>query len=117
MKERLAAVVMALSLLLVFAVAQPASAQNPSPSRQRTPTPAGPTATATPQPLFVDTASEGYSCGNGVCTFPAGNVSTFYTGVITSGGGQGPTPYSWSVVGGSLPAGLSLTPSYGVYSA
>jgi hypothetical protein len=117
MKERLAAVVMALSLLFVFALAQPASAQNPAQARLRTPTPARPTATATPQPLFIDTASEGYPCGNGVCTFPSGNVRTFYTGVITSGGGQGPTPYTWSVVGGSLPAGLSLTPSYGVYSA
>jgi hypothetical protein len=73
--------------------------------------------TATPQPLFIDTASEGYSCGNGVCTFPSGNVGAQYAASITSGGGHGPTPYTWRVVAGSLPAGLSLTPSYGVYSA
>jgi hypothetical protein len=42
---------------------------------------------------------------------------TSYAAPITSTGGSGPTPYIWSVVAGSLPAGLSLTPSYGVYSA
>src|SRR5205085_358801 len=36
---------------------------------------------------------------------------------ITSTGGSGPTPYQWSVVAGALPAGMSLTPYYGVYSA
>src|SRR5260370_3799471 len=92
-------------------------------SRQPTPTPTSttptptPTPTSTTQPLFIDTASEGYPCSNGVCTFPSGNVETSYAAPITSGGGTGPTPYTWSVFAGSLPAGLSLTPSYGVYSA
>ena len=69
------------------------------------------------QALTIDTASEGYSCNNGVCGFPSGNVGTSYAAPITSTGGSGPTPYIWSVITGSLPAGLSLTPYYGVYSA
>jgi hypothetical protein len=68
-------------------------------------------------PLRIDTASEGYPCSNGVCRFPSGNIGTSYAAPITSTGGSGPTPYIWSMVAGSLPAGLSLTPSYGVYSA
>jgi hypothetical protein len=86
----------------------------PTATPQRTATPQ-PTATA--QPLTIDTASEGYSCNNGVCAFPSGNVGAQYAAPITSSGGSGPTPYTWSVVAGSLPAGLALTPSYGVYSA
>jgi len=119
MKKRLAAVVTALVLLFAFAVAQPATAQNPTRLRTPTPTPTAlpPTPTPTAKPLFIDTASEGYPCSNGVCAFPNGNVATSYSAPITSGGGQGPTPYTWSVVGGRLPAGLSLTPYYGVYSA
>jgi Putative Ig domain len=119
MRERLVAAVAALSLLLGLALVQPAAAQNPSRSRTPTPTPtlASPTPTPVSQPLFIDTASEGYPCSNGVCAFPTGNVATSYSAPITSGGGQGPTPYTWSVVAGSLPAGLTLTPYYGVYSA
>jgi len=76
-----------------------------------------PTSATSAAPLRIDTASEGYSCNNGVCSLPSGTVGTSYAAPITSGGGVGPTPYTWSVVAGSLPAGLSLTPSYGVYSA
>jgi large repetitive protein len=72
---------------------------------------------STAQAIAIDTASEGYSCNNGVCSFPSGTVETSYAAPITSTGGSGPTPYTWSVVAGSLPAGLSLTPYYGVYSA
>jgi hypothetical protein len=116
MKRRLGAAVAASSLLLVLALPRPTSAAHRA---QSTPTPTAPAAypTPTPQPLFIDTASEGYPCSNGVCTFPNGNLNTSYNAPITSGGGSGPTPYTWSVVAGSLPAGLSLTPSYGVYSA
>lgn len=115
MKRRFATAVAASALLLVFTLPHSTSAHRSPP----TPTPPPPTAypTPTPQPLFIDTASEGYSCSNGVCAFPNGNVSTSYSAPITSGGGSGPTPYTWSVVAGKLPAGLSLTPSYGVYSA
>jgi hypothetical protein len=117
MKEKLATIVAAsvvLLVLIMMSLPQSASAFRGHPTP--TPTPGQPTPTPTAPPLFIDTASEGYPCSNGVCTFPSGNVSTYYTGVITSGGGQG-TPYTWTVVSGSLPAGLSLTPSYGVYSA
>jgi Putative Ig domain len=106
-----------LLLLLGLPHTVTASHRSPTPtptSSVPTPTPA-PTSTSTP--LIVDTASEGYSCSNGVCVFPSGSVGTSYQAPITSEGGSGPTPYTWSVVAGSLPSGLSLTPSYGVYSA
>ncbi len=117
----MAASVLPLLLLLLLLPGRPYAVS--AHSRQPTPTPTSttptptPTPTSTTQPLFIDTASEGYPCSNGVCTFPSGNVETSYAAPITSGGGTGPTPYTWSVVAGSLPAGLSLTPSYGVYSA
>ncbi|GEM_PF-6940528 len=74
------------------------------------------TAVAASPPLTIDTAIYG-SCANGVCDLGAGNVGAFFSGVATSEGGQGPTPYTWSVVAGSLPTDMLLTPSYGVYSA
>jgi Putative Ig domain len=73
-----------------------------------------PPATATPQPLIVITA--GFSCTNGVCTLGPGNVGTFFNEYVTSSGGSGPTPYTWKLVSGSLPSGLSLS-NFGVYSA
>jgi hypothetical protein len=72
-------------------------------------------ASAASQPLTIDTG--GYTCTNGVCDLGSGNVGSFFAGVVTSVGGTGPTPYTWSVVSGSLPADMLLTPSYGVYSA
>lgn len=109
-------IAIAASMIMATAPAVRAFESRPRPTTTPNPT-ATPQATATPQPLFIDTASEGYTCSNGVCAFPSGNVSTSYAAPITSGGGQGPTPYTWSVVAGNLPAGLSLTPYYGVYSA
>ena len=55
-------------------------------------------AAASTAPLTIDTASEGYPCSNGVCTFPSGAVSWSYAAPITSGGGSGPTPTpgAWS---------------------
>jgi hypothetical protein len=73
-----------------------------------------PPATATPQPLTVITA--GFSCTNGVCTLGPGNVGTFFNEYVTSSGGSGPTPYTWKLVAGSLPSGLSMS-NFGVYSA
>jgi hypothetical protein len=112
------ALVMAAGVLVLALVFSPGQSNPVSAGRKPPPTPT-PTASPTPttQPLFIDTASEGYPCSNGVCTFPSGNIGTQYDAPITSGGGSGPTPYTWSVVAGSLPAGLQLTPSYGVYSA
>lgn len=73
------------------------------------------TASAAVQPLTIDTGS--YICTQGVCDLGSGNVGAFFAGSVTSFGGQGPTPYTWSVASGSLPADMLLTPSYGVYSA
>ena len=42
-------------------------------------------------------------------SLPSGTEGTLYSGVITAVGGSG--PYSWSVVGGNVPPGLSLAPS------
>ena len=72
-----------------------------------------PAATATPQPLTVITA--GFSCTNGVCTLGPGNVGTFFNEYVSSSGGRGPTPYTWKLVSGSLPSGLSIQ-NFGVYS-
>jgi len=58
----------------------------------------------------------GFSCTNGVCTLGPGNVGTFFNEYVTSSGGSGPTPYTWKLVSGSLPSGLSLN-NFGVYSA
>ncbi len=44
---------------------------------------------------------------------PVGNVGASYSGTLAATGGQ--TPYTWSI-NGSLPSGLSLTPSSGVIS-
>ena len=73
-----------------------------------------PPATATLQPLTVITA--GFSCTNGVCELGPGNVGTSVGQFVTSSGGSGPTPYTWKLVAGGLPSGLSLS-NFGVYSA
>jgi hypothetical protein len=73
------------------------------------------TASAAAPPLTIDTGS--YTCAHGVCDLGSGNVGAFFAGSVTSVGGQGPTPYTWSVASGSLPTDMLLTPSYGVYSA
>jgi len=101
------------------ATATPQATSTTSPGTatpQPTPTPTGtqPTPTPTPQPLIVITA--GFSCTNGVCTLGPGNVGTFFNEYVTSSGGSGPTPYTWKLVSGSLPSGLSLN-NFGVYSA
>ncbi|HXU17960.1 MAG TPA: putative Ig domain-containing protein [Terriglobales bacterium] len=45
---------------------------------------------------------------------PIGQVGTPYTTSLVAAGGV--TPYSWSITAGSLPAGLSISPSTGVIS-
>ena len=141
MKKMLMTIVAASLLLLGLLVPYSASASHgsrtPTPTSsprtptstptgsQVTPTPTGPQATltlqasttppasATPQPLTVITA--GFSCTNGVCTLGPGNVGTFFNEYVTSSGGSGPTPYTWKLVSGSLPSGLSMS-NFGVYS-
>src|SRR5689334_617260 len=141
MKKMLMAIVAASLLLLVLLVPYSVSADHgsrrtPSPTRPAltpTSTPTGalatptgpqptltlqasttPAASATPQPLTVITA--GFDCTNGVCELGPGNVGTFFNGYVTSAGGQGPTPYTWRLVFGSLPSGFSLQ-NFGVDSA
>ena len=134
MKKILMTVVAASLLLLGLLLPYSASASHGS--RTRTPTSSPPSSTstptgsqvtptltlqasttpppsATPQPLTVITG--GFSCTNGVCELGPGNVGAFFNEYVTSSGGQGPTPYTWKIVAGSLPSGLSIQ-NFGVYS-
>ena len=56
-----------------------------------------------PAPLLITTS-----------TLPQGTVSAGYSATLAAGGGV--TPYSWSIIVGSLPNGLSLNSSTGVIS-
>ncbi|MBB5339847.1 beta strand repeat-containing protein [Tunturiibacter gelidoferens] len=47
-------------------------------------------------------------------SLPAGTQNTSYSKTLTATGGT--APYSWSIVSGSLPAGLSLSASTGIIS-
>jgi Putative Ig domain len=66
------------------------------------------------QPLTINTT--GLSCSNGVCDLGSGNVGTFLNLSISSSGGSGPTPFTWRVVTGKLPAGLRMAKFFGVES-
>jgi hypothetical protein len=58
------------------------------------------TVTSTGQPLGVTTTS-----------LPAGTVNTFYNALLAANGGF--TPYTWSILSGTLPTGLSLNAGTG----
>lgn len=60
-------------------------------------------ASSGPVPPSITTAS-----------LPSGQTTNFYSATVAAAGGV--TPYTWSVVSGSLPAGLSLAPATGVIS-
>ena len=62
------------------------------------------TFTVSPAALTITTASP----------LPGGVVGVAYSQTLSATGGQ--PPYSWSVVAGSPPAGLALTPSSGILS-
>jgi len=59
-----------------------------------------------------------YTAGSGIAitsgTLPPDTVNIPYNQTLTVTGGT--SPYTWSIIGGSLPAGLSLAPSTGVIS-
>ena len=97
MKNRLMSFVAASALLVVLGfvlgVPRPASAQTP---------------------LTISTV--GLTCTNGVCDLGTGNVGTFLNLAISASGGAGPTPFTWRVVAGHLPAGLKLAKFFGVES-
>jgi hypothetical protein len=71
-------------------------------------------AAAQPAPLTIITA--GLTCTNGVCDLGTGNVGTFLNLAISASGGSGPTPFTWKVVSGKLPAGLKMARFFGVES-
>ena len=70
-----------------------------------------PPATGTSGPLSI--AIEG-SLTITTTSLPGGNVAFFYDSQLMATGGK--TPYTWSITSGTLPPGLSLTPSTGVIS-
>ncbi len=45
---------------------------------------------------------------------PSGTQNTFYSATLAASGGT--TPYTWSILSGTLPAGLTLAPSTGIIS-
>jgi large repetitive protein len=68
-------------------------------------------ASASTTPLTIETSM--YPCTSGACSMGVGNVGmTYESDPIATGGPEysGPesSPYVWTVVSGSLPAGLSL---------
>jgi len=62
-----------------------------------------------PQPALADA-----SCTISPSSLPDGTVGTAYSVTLTASGGT--EPYTWSVVGGALPDGLTLNSSTGVIS-
>ena len=62
--------------------------------------------TVTGSPLAINTG--GLACTGGVCALGPGNVGTFFSQAISQSGGTGPTPFSWNLVAGALPDGLTL---------
>ncbi len=73
--------------------------------RTPTPTPTTPTPTPTTTPLMITTTS-----------LPNGNVCASYSAFITANKGGGSSLDTWSIVSGALPAGLTMTTSYGIQS-
>jgi hypothetical protein len=101
----------------------PTNTPLPTATRTSTPTPTAtqpggataaatstPTATAVPQ---VSPTSNALTINE--TSVPNGNVGTEYTAWLTARGGEG-GPVEFSVVVGSLPAGLSMIKSFGVTS-
>jgi len=65
----------------------------------------------TAYPALADTS---VSCGISPSTLPDGTVGIDYSATLQAGGGT--QPYTWTVVGGALPAGLTLGGATGVIS-
>jgi hypothetical protein len=111
-----------IALLLIVATAPDKSNAAPFSSRRKTATPtlsSQVTNTPIPTPVLQATATSTPSFQPLVIlenSLPDGNVGTDYANFLSSSGGQGPTPNEWSLIGGRLPDGLSMTKSYGVYS-
>jgi uncharacterized repeat protein (TIGR03803 family) len=59
------------------------------------------------KPLSISISSSGASLKITTASLPNGIVGTAYSTTLTASGGT--TPYSWTLVSGALPAGLSLS--------
>jgi hypothetical protein len=67
------------------------------------------TSTAGPTPLSIDTT--GLTCTAGVCALGGNSIVNNFFFMNFSAVGETAPPFTWSVVGGALPAGLSLAPN------
>ncbi len=65
------------------------------------------------QPLSITVGGGTTTVTITTTNLPNGTVGVAYTATLT---GTGPTPYTWSIDSGSLPAGLALNPSTGAIS-
>jgi hypothetical protein len=72
-------------------------------------------AAARPAPLSITGAAncsaDGGTFANGVCDLPAATVAQRYEAFIVASGGSG-TPFTFTVVAGSLPPGLTMPSTY-----
>jgi subtilisin family serine protease len=72
---------------------------------------AGPTISVSAQTTFVPPAS---SVSISTTSLPNGTQNVVYSATLAASGGT--LPYTWSITSGSLPTGLTLTPSTGAIS-
>ena len=105
MKKMLFSTVVLVCLTAVTLACGGKANSNGSPTSTAASTPSSPSSTSTstavsssPAPLQLTTA-----------TLPSGTVGTSYSATLSATGGT--APYTWSVVSGSLPAGLTLSAS------
>jgi hypothetical protein len=80
-----------------------------------TPSVPAPSPTPTPTPIPAPSPSATLVIVDDV--LPSGNVGSGYSGSLFSRGAEGDKPVEYRVVSGRLPAGLSMTRSFGVASA
>jgi len=66
------------------------------------------------QPVGADTIPSSSSCSISSSALPAGTVGIPYSATLQAGGGT--LPYTWSIISGSLPSGLTLDSSTGIIS-
>ncbi|MGD0931029.1 MAG: Ig domain-containing protein [Candidatus Korobacteraceae bacterium] len=61
--------------------------------------------------LAITVAGTGQLLGVTTASLPGATVNTFYNALLAANGGF--TPYTWSILSGTLPPGLSLNPTTG----
>lgn len=66
------------------------------------------------KPLSITVAPAGGTLAITTTTLPGGSVGSAYSSTLAATGGT--TPYSWSISGGTLPGGLTLTQPSGLIS-